>query len=111
MNNSYRLIRVWPDIFLYYLWGGPIIQLVALSYLAPNLHRGNGSISERDWIDFYEMSDMHEPNMAKLSWTYLRLRSDGNNAIVGLLSFLTSFGITRLIKAMRSLRSIVLQRA
>lgn len=84
---KYSPLRVWLLIFIYAIATGCLIQLVILPYLFPQLHAGNGLLAGRDWVGFHEQAVAHAQEIASGGWDKFRLRTDGDNAIIGVAAF------------------------
>lgn len=74
-------------IFVYAIVTGCLIQLVILPYLFPQLHAGNGLLAGRDWVGFHEQAIVHAQEIVSGGWDKFRLRTDGDNAIIGVAAF------------------------
>ena len=84
---KHSALRVWVLIFVYAILTGCLIQLVILPYLFPQLHAGNGLLAGRDWVGFHEQAIVHAQEITSGGWDKFRLRTDGDNAIIGLAAF------------------------
>lgn len=80
-------LKVWLSIFVYAIFTGCLIQLVILPYLFPQLHAGNGLLAGRDWVGFHEQAIVHAQEIVSGGWDEFRLRTDGDNAIIGIAAF------------------------
>ena len=80
-------LKVWLAIFIYAILTGCLIQLVILPYFFPQLHAGNGLLAGRDWVGFHEQAIVHANEIALGGWDKFRLRTDGDNAIIGVTAF------------------------
>jgi hypothetical protein len=84
---KHSALRVWVLIFVYAIVTSCLIQLVILPYLFPQLHAGNGLLAGRDWVGFHEQAIVHAQEIVSGGWEKFRLRTDGDNAIIGVAAF------------------------
>lgn len=84
---KHSAFRVWVLIFVYAILTGCLLQLVILPYLFPQLHAGNGLLAGRDWVGFHDQARAHSQEILSGGWGNFRLRTDGDNAIIGVAAY------------------------
>ncbi len=91
LNNSPRAgrlaLKVWLCIFVYAVLAGLALQLIALPYVFPQLHAGNGLLAGRDWVGFHAQAVVEAQRILQDGWSEFRLRPDTDNSIVGIIAF------------------------
>ena len=74
-HTPYGLI--WALVFLYTALVAAFVQLIALPYIVPGWHAGNGLLNGGDWIWFHQLAVEMSENIHMNGWDEWMLRPQG----------------------------------
>ncbi len=75
-DNKVTYIKLWVAVFFYILIAGLFVQLVALPFVLPAAHAGDGLLAGGDWVAYHRIALDLADQIKQHGWSFWQLRPE-----------------------------------